>query len=274
LARAWTLLARVRNLQAGSGYIPLGEGYEKGKKDVEKALELDPNLADAHEAMGLIKTTYEWDWTGADAAYKRALQLEPANAVVVGGAATLAASLGRFDEAMALARQSIELDPLRVAGHFNLSFNAYYAGKLQEAEAAARKALELNPQYPVGRWLLVRICLAQGKAEEALAEIQKEPEPLWRGLGLALAYHAAGKKKEADAALADFVGKYHDDSAFQIAEVYAYRGEIDNAFEWLERAYKQRDAGLAEMKGDPLLRNLERDPRYKAFLKKLNLPLD
>ena len=99
------------------------------------------------------------------------------------------------------------------------------------------------------------------KAEEALAEMQKEPEPLWRGQGLALAYHAAGKKKEADAALAEFIEKYQNDAAFQIAEIYAYRGETDKAFEWLERAYKQRDAGLAEMKGDPLLRNLERDPR-------------
>ena len=87
--------------------------------------------------------------------------------------------------------------------------------------------------------------------------MQKEPEPLWRGQGLALAYHAAGKKKEADAALAEYIEKYQNDAAFQIAEIYAYRGETDKAFEWLERAYKQRDGGLSEMKGDPLLRNLE-----------------
>ena len=92
--------------------------------------------------------------------------------------------------------------------------------------------------------------------------MQKEPEPFWRGLGLALAYHAAGKKKEADAALTDYIEKYQNDAAFQIAEIYAYRGETDKAFEWLERAYKQRDGGLSQMKGDPLLRNIEKDPRY------------
>ncbi|MFN8007853.1 MAG: protein kinase [Terriglobia bacterium] len=273
-ARAWAGLAATHMNQADNGSIPVSEGYEKARKEVEKALKLDPDLAEAHEVMGWIKKNYHWDWTGADAAYKRALQLNPANAVAVGGAANLAAALGRFNEAMILERQAIVLDPLRVAGHSNLSFNAYYAGQLQEAEAAARKALELNPQFPYPRYMLGLIYLAQWKAEEALVEIQKEPEPAWRGQGLALAYYAAGKKKEADAALADYIEKFKDGGAFQIAEIYAYRGEADKAFEWLERAYKQRDGGFSQMKGDPLLRNLEPDPRYKAFLKKLNLPLD
>ena len=104
--------------------------------------------------------------------------------------------------------------------------------------------------------------------------MQKEPEPVWRGYGLALAYHAAGKKKEADAALAEYIEKFQNEAAFQIAEIYAYRGETDKAFEWLERAYKQRDGGLTQMKGDPLLRSLERDPRYTAFLKKMKLPVN
>ena len=153
-------------------------------------------------------------------------------------------------------------------------FHAYYAGRWDEAEAAFRKALELNPQFPGAHSLLGRIYLAQSKPEEALAEMQKEPEPLWREYGLALAYHAAGKKKEADAALAEFIEKYQNEAAFQIAEIYAYRGETDKAFEWLERAYKQRDGGLAEMKGDPLLRSLHGDPRWPAFLKKMKLPVD
>ena len=161
--------------------------------------------------MGWIKTNYDWDWTGADAAYKRALELEPANADVVRGAAALAATLGRFDEAITLDRRAIELDPLRVATHFNLGLHAYYAGRWEEAEAAFRKALELNPQYPGAHSYLGRIYLAQSKPEEALAEMQKEPEPVWRGQGLALAYHAAGKKKEADAALAEYIEKYQNE---------------------------------------------------------------
>jgi hypothetical protein len=103
--------------------------------------------------------------------------------------------------------------------------------------------------------------------------MQKEPDPLWRGCGLALAYHAVGKKKESDDALADYIEKFQNEAAFQIAEIYAYRGETDKAFEWLERSYKQRDTGLAQLKGDPLLRSLERDPRWTAFLKKMKLPV-
>jgi tetratricopeptide (TPR) repeat protein len=132
----------------------------------------------------------------------------------------------------------------------------------------------LNPQHPATHSNLGLIYLAQSKPEEALAEMQKEHEPFWRIHGLALAYHALGKKKEADAALSAIIKEYQNDSAFQIAEIYAYRGEADRAFEWLERAYKQRDTGLSQMKGDPLLRNVEHDPRYTAFLKKMKLPVN
>ena len=104
--------------------------------------------------------------------------------------------------------------------------------------------------------------------------MQKELEPFWRGQGLALAYYAAGKRKEADATLTDVIKEYQDGAAYQIAQIYAYRGEADQAFEWLDKAYKQRDGGLAYLKGDPLLRNIEKDPRYRAFLQKMKLPLD
>ena len=106
-----------------------------------------------------------------------------------------------------------------------------------------------------------------------MTEIEQEPSPLWRMYGLALAYHALGRKKEADAALAEFIAKYQADGAFQVAEIYAFRGEADRAFEWLERAYAQRDGGLTEIKGDFFLKSLERDPRYIAFLKKMRLPV-
>jgi tetratricopeptide (TPR) repeat protein len=273
-ARAWVGLSLVHTRQAGNGYVPIDEGFDKARKEVQKALELNPDLAEAHAQIAWIKMKDDWDWTGADAALKKGLELEPANADVVRRAATLAATLGRFDEAITLDRRAIELDPLRTATYNNLGLHAYYAGRLDEAEAAFRKALELNPQLPLAHLLLGRVYLAQSKLPEALAEMQQEPDPIWRGQGLALAYHAAGKKKEAEDALAAFIEKYQDVAAFQVAEIYAYLGEKDKAFEWLERAYKQRDAGLSEMKGDPLLRNLESDPRYTAFLKKMKLPVD
>ena len=87
-----------------------------------------------------------------------------------------------------------------------------------------------------------------------------------------IAYYALGRKKESDAALSELITKYHADGAYQIAEVYAFRNQPDEAFEWLERAYAQHDGGLIVTKVDPLLKNLHNDPRFAALLKKLNLP--
>jgi TolB-like protein/Tfp pilus assembly protein PilF/predicted Ser/Thr protein kinase len=272
-ARAWVGLARAHSRQADWGYVPVDEGYRKAREEVEKALDIDASLAEAHAARGKIRRANDWDWSGADAASKRALELEPGNATVVREAAVLAGTLGRFEEATRFARRSIELDPLSVAAHHGLSMIAFYAGRLDEAEATSRKALELNPEYSSAHMLLGRVYLGRSKPEAALEEMQREKDPSWRRYGLALAYHALGQRKEADAALGELLERDKEVAAYQIAEVYAFRGEVNEAFAWLERAYAQRDSGLSQMKGDPLLKSLEADPRYTPFLKKMRLPL-
>jgi serine/threonine protein kinase/tetratricopeptide (TPR) repeat protein len=272
-ALAWVGLAEAHSLQAETTYVPVHEGYRKSRQEVEKALTLDPNLAAAHAALGGIRRSYDWDWSGADAAFKRALELEPGNATVVRGAAVLAATLGRFEEALDLNRRAVELDPLSVPSRLYLGFTALRAGRLDEAEVALRKALELNPEYPNGHQPLGLVYLMQSKPEAALQEMEREKEPFWHRYGLALVYYALGRKREADAALAELLEKDKQGTAFQIAEVYAFRGDADESFDWLEEAYAQRDPGLARIKGDPLLKSLEADPRYKAFLEKMRLPL-
>ena len=131
----------------------------------------------------------------------------------------------------------------------------------------------MNPEAEAVHLNIGSIHLVMGHPNEALAEFQREPSPAWKSQGFALAYYALGRKQESDAALAELIATYHADAAFQIAEIYAYRGETDKAFEWLDRAYAQRDGGFVEIKGDPLLKNLEHDPRYTALLKKLRLPI-
>ena len=271
-ALAWAELSRARSRQANAGYLPVDVGFPKAREAAERALALDPNLAEAHLAMGYIKNNYDWDWVGADASLQRALALEPGNAMVIRGAATLAATLGRFEEALSLDRRAAELDPLSASTQNNIGLYAYRSGRLDEAVVAFKRVLELNPEGPVAHSFLGRVYLAESHPQEALAEIERESDTSWRLQGLALVYHALGREKESDAALAELVSKYHAESAFQIAEVYAFRGESDKAFEWLERAYAQRDSGFAELKGDPLLKSLEHDPRYAAFLKKMRLP--
>jgi serine/threonine-protein kinase len=271
-AQAWAALANVHARQANSGHVPVEDGYRKARQEAEKALSLDEDLAEAHVAMGWIKRSHDWDWTGADSSFRRALELEPGSATVVGGAGLIALTLGRSDEAMALTRRAAELDPLSPSIHFNLGVQSLYAGHYDEATAAVKKALELNPGYPRAHSLLGRVYLAQSRTGEALAEMDMEKEPFRRRFGHALAYHATGRKQEADATLAELIREYQGVSAFPIASVLAFRGETDRAFQWLDRAYQQRDTGLAETKGNPELKSLEHDSRYTAFLKRMRLP--
>jgi eukaryotic-like serine/threonine-protein kinase len=273
-ARAWVGLSEAHAGGGNFGYVIPNEAFTKARREAEKALELDPNLAAAYSAIGWIKLSFDWDWAGADAAFKKALELEPANSNALWGAGALAAALGRFDEAIALDRRAIELDPVTIQVYTWLGCHSYLAGRLDEAEAAYRQALQLNPQDMWPHTFLGRVYLDQSKTEQAIAEIQKEPDHCSREYGLALAYYAAGKRKEADAALAEIIEKYPRDVAFQIAEVYAYRGETDKAFEWLGRAYKQRDGGMTQLIGNPLLRSLERDPRWPALMRKMHLPVN
>src|SRR5271165_4330568 len=271
-ARAWSGLAWARMSQADSAYgVSFDEGYRLARDAAERALQLDPSLAEAHAAIGRIKRTYDWDWAGADAAFQRAIALEPQNAIALVGASSLAASLGRFDDAVALGRRAVELDPLSVVAHISLGVRAYYAAQYDLATASYQKALELNPGDPAAHYLLSLVYLAEAKPQQALVEVQQQAHGAGRCVGEALAYAALGRRQEADAAVEVLLRKYPSEAAYQIAEVYAVRGEMDRAFKWLELARAQRDAGLSTIMGDPLLGNLRVDPRYAAFLKEMRL---
>ena len=187
--------------QADSAYgVSFDEGYRLAREAAEKALQLDPGLAEAHAAIGRIKRTHDWDWAGADASFQRAIALEPQNAIALMGASSLAASLGRFDDAVALGRRAVELDPLSVVSHVALGMRAYYAGQQDLAIASYEKALELNPGDPTAHYLLSLVYLAESKPQQALAEVGSS-----RGaghyVGEALAYSALGRRPESDAAL-------------------------------------------------------------------------
>jgi TolB-like protein/lipoprotein NlpI len=270
-ALAWTMLGSVRANQAGKTDIPLDEGYRVAREAVTRALTLEPNLAMAHAVLGWIQQTYDWNWQAADTSLKRAFALEPGNAVVVENSAFLAKTLGHFDEAIELLHSAIAIDPLSADNYYNLALTLTRAGRLDEAAAAAQRVLQLSHDYAAAHVILAVIYLAQGRSREALAAVQNEKDASWRLIGFPLAYHALGQKKEADAALAELIAKLSNDAAYQIAEVYAFRGETDHAFQWLDRALAQRDGGLIEIKGDPMLKSLEHDPRYAEFLKKLGL---
>jgi len=272
-ALAWVGLSRALFRQADRGPVPLEEGRRRARKAAEQALALDPNLAEAHAAIGQIMRLADWDWTGANASLQRALELDPGNSAVLNLAAGLAASLGRPEETLELGRRSIALDPLNAAIRGSLAETYSILGRQEEAEVEFKKALELDPDLPSIHEGLGLLYLAQGRAQDALAEIEREQMGMWRLQGQAVAYCALRRKKESDTALNELISKYQSQMAFLIAEVYSFRKEPDQAFKWLDRAYLQHDSGVPETKASTLLKNVRGDPRYTAFLKKLRLPL-
>jgi tetratricopeptide (TPR) repeat protein len=215
---------------------------------------------------------HDWDWSAADASFQRELALDPGNPTALLNAGILAVTLGRIDEAVDLQERAITLDPLRVRSYRDLALSLFYAGRLQEAESATRKALELSPTRFAGYSALARNLLLQGRSAEALEALANEQDEGFNLEGQALIHHAMGERAESDAALEKLIEGFASDYAYQVAEVHAFRGEIDRSFEWLDRAYDQRDGGFVEFKGNPFFANLESDPRHAELLRKLGLP--
>ena len=269
-ALAWVGLSRARKWQAVMGLIPKEEGYLAAREAVQRALALNPNLAEAHAQMGRIKEQIDFDWTGADASYRRAVELDSGDPENVRSAASSAAILGRLDEALQLTRRAVDLDPLNAHSWAGLGEIEFRGGKLDEAEAGLKKAHELRPDDFLGSMFLSEIYVMQGRPQDALREIERIGYDPMRTFLYAIAYHALGRKKESDAALSELIAKYQAIDPYLIAEVYAFRHQSDEAFEWLDRAYARHDDGLIHMKVGPLLKSLHGDPRFAALLKKLN----
>ena len=270
-ALAWAELGRAHSEEANWGWAPATEGFGRAREALARALALEPNLAEGHAGMGWVQMVLERDWHGAEASYRRAVELAPGNAFVLHQASNLAGNMGRFDEAIGLARRSVEQDPLSASTYFFFGTTLWTANRPAEAVAALRKSLEIAPRRAAARAFIALNILAQGRGEEALAEALREPAEWARLFALAIIHFAAGRRTKSDEALQELCAKWANDAAYQIADVYAVRGEADRAFEWLERAYVQRDAGAAWTKVDPYLRPLHADPRWEAFLRKMGL---
>ena len=274
-ARAWGKLSNAISRQAWQNYIDRIQGREKARITAMKSIQLNKNLAIGYLELGDIKLYHDFDWKGAEATYQKALILEPDNPDVLyslGGGLYFAT--GRWQESIDLMKRCIEYDPLKPISHLNFGNILTHAVRPDAAIAYFKKTLELNPQFQRAHLYLGRNYLLLGKPEMGLKEIQQENFEVFRTFGMALAYYAMGKKKEADDALKDFTDRFQNDWNYLLAELHAYRGEKDQALMWLENAYNKKDSWLVFLKGDPLLKNLKDDDRYKAFMKKMNLTLD
>jgi serine/threonine-protein kinase len=263
-AEVWTMIGDLTGERATA--------YPKARSDAEKAVEIAPALAEAHAALGWVRFFGEWKFAEGLSELNRAKELSPANPTANDLLARVIVYLGRIDEAERQARQAVELDPLSVATQFNLGRVLFIAGKLNEADAAGRKVAELQPSASSSHRWQALVAVQRGDGETALREAQLEPDEGFRPFELALAHYVRGDRKAADAALAELVTTGRNGLAYQIAQVYAVRGETDNAFEWLQISFDNHDGGTLGLAVDPLLRGLHDDPRYKNLLAKLGLP--
>ena len=269
---AWYALSTVYSMKTDNGWLAPTEGWERVRQLAQHALQLSPDLAEAHARLQWIYLSWDWDWSAAEAEGQQALAIDPANPIALLAAGRLSATLGRYDDSEKQLRAALVLDPLNTYLIWNLGFSYYRAGRFAESEGLYRKLLELEPGFLWTRSYLGKTLLAQGKPDAALLMVQQEADEATRLWFLPIVLQAAAHQAEADEALQAQIAQWADTGAFFVAMTYAYRGDHDRALEWLERAYRQKDASLDEIVGEPLFSNLADDPRYKAFLRKMNLP--
>ena len=246
--------------------------WSKAASDAESAVAIEPELAGAHAALGWVRFFVQWRIADGLAELRRAQQLAPWNPTANDLLARVMVYLGQFDEAEKLARQAIERDPLAYQARASLARLLFIQGKLDEADASAQKAAELQPTAAGNHRWQVFVAMQRGDGEAALREAELEPDERYRRFEVALAQYARRNQPAADAALAELIARDGNVMAYQIAEVYAWRGEKDKAFEWLQISLDNHDTGLLSLMIDPLMRGLHDDNRYTSVLGKVGLP--
>jgi len=270
-ALAWAGLSRVYQTQAGFGFAPIREGYENAREAAQRALALAPDSAEGYIELGHIQEANDWDWPAAQASFQRALELAPGDAHALRSAAGLMRILGRLDEALELISKAIALDPLSARTHRQAAMNYLMAERLDDAAASFQLALDLNPSGGLHHAFLAITRLLQERPDEGLILAQSESHDVFRNVAFAMIHHTLGHPVESEAALQALIDGFGWTAAYQVAEVYAYRNEVEKAFEWLERAYAQRDPGVVYTSTDKLLRPLHGDARWQPFLQRLHL---
>jgi len=251
----------------------LRQAYAKARVAVEQALRLDPDVAVAHAARGLLLQWADFDWSGSEAEYRRAVELAPTDALSRFSLGRMQGTLGHPHQAIAMLRQTITIDPRNGAAWSWLAWELAAVGQLEEAEQAARKAVAFVPASSFIAAGLVIIQIERGETAAALTSAQQIPADIWRDIALAFATQGGDDRAAADAALKNLIEKSADGSAYQIAEIYGLRKDPDSMFTWLDRAWATRDSGVGRLLTDPFILRYGNDPRFATYCKKVGLPV-
>lgn len=277
-AASYSGLARVYFFMGLFGGQPPQEAFGKERDAAQTAIRLDETLAGAHSGLALVNVHYDWDWTGAEREYKRALELNPSDAYVHHAYSHLLMAVNRGQDSVAETRRAVELNPFDPALTSCLAWHNLYAREYDQALAQSQKVLKTDPDF---WWAVLNLAWAYEQKEkypEAIAEFERSLK-IKPGSSLALAglghtYARAGKKKEA----ASILVQLQEDAtkrfvpAYDLATVYAGLGDTEQAFAWLEKAYSERSAFLVHVGWDPKFDALHSDPRFQNLLRRIGLP--
>jgi TolB-like protein/Tfp pilus assembly protein PilF len=277
-ALAWAGLAQTHvwdcNYATEGGQKGFNDHLAAARDAVERALALEPDLPDALLARAVIETNFDYNWKGAAETLRKGLTLAPQDPALLMWAGNLATARGETRQAFDLFRRAVALDPVNTQVRAFLASNLSVLGRQEKARMEFARVIELNPSAPNTQAGIGLAYLLEGKFEEAAVAAQKDAADWARLLIVSCARWAQKRIPESDAALAELIKTASETGAYQIAEVYAYRNDKDHAFEWLERARRQRDAGLPGLRADTLLPTLHDDPRLDPFLRKMGLADD
>ncbi|TDJ34322.1 MAG: tetratricopeptide repeat protein [Gammaproteobacteria bacterium] len=262
-------LAEMYVFQGLVGMLPVDEASRHAREAIDRALAIDPQFAVGVAGLGWIAVLYDHDMPAAARHFERAMMLDPTDLDIISGVAYLAESLGRLDIAIAFKEYAVARDPAGPVGHFELALAYLKVGRMDDAAASVRIALTLHPEH-MGAWQLLGLALlAKGKTRAALKAMEQEAIEMYRLSGLAIAYHDLGQKNESDKFLAELIEEHAEDGSAEVASVFAWRGDNDDAFAWLEKARENNETSFANVASHYTFRTLHDDPRWQPFLAKM-----
>jgi adenylate cyclase len=254
--------------QAQAGWRPFDEGYALARELTDKVLAAEPDNAEAHNLLAWIVRIYDGDLAVAARHAERALALDPGNTRIIGSTSQLMLVLGRPAEATAFLEHAASLDPLNPVTKGNLALDYLTGGRLEDAIGMGREALSLSPDMLLSRFVVGMALLLQGDADSALAEIERESNAEFRGIGLMAAYSTLGRSDEAGHELSQLIAARPQYEPLYRASYFAWQQEPDEAFDWLGRVVESR-VSMSNVHRNWALRSLSSDPRWLPFLESM-----
>ncbi len=270
-------LADSYSLLAWTGMVSPKEGFPKAKEEAMRALQLDQTLAEAYVSLALVGECYDWDWSGAENEFRRAIELNPNYGTAHQWYGNYLADLGRFDEALAEAKRAQELDPLSLIINRDLGQVLYYARRYDQGIEQLRKTLAMDPNFKPARVTLQSVYEQEGMYKEVVSEWQNELTLAGNteaAASLGQNYTVSGYKSILQTWLegSKQLAQRRYVSSYGIAETYARLGDKKQAFAWLEKAYQDRDSRVVSLKVEPAFDNLRTDPRFQDLFRRVGFP--